>query len=126
MIRLAPVVVLLSLALSGIGILIASFMRSQQGFQMLINVLVFPLVFLAGVFPVDTVPAWMEVPSKINPATDGVDATRQIFLGSASAEEGLGVTVLSHTMTIAEELALVGALAAILLAGAVWAFGRQE
>jgi ABC-2 type transport system permease protein len=125
--RLLPVVVLLSLALAGIGILIASFMRSQQGFQMLINLLVFPIVFLAGVFfPVDTVPVWMEVLSKLNPATYGVDAIRQIFLGPGSADAGLGVTVLGHTMTVAEELAVVGALAAILLGAAAWRFGRQE
>lgn len=125
--RLLPLVVQLSLGLSGLGILIASFMRSQQGFQMLINVLVFPMFFLAGVFfPVDSVPLWMEILSKINPVTYGVDAIRQIFLGSASAEAGLGVTVLGHTMTVAEEVAIVGALAIIFLTGAAWAFGRQE
>jgi ABC-2 type transport system permease protein len=94
----------MSLGLSGLGILIASFMRSQQGFQMLVNVLVFPMFFLAGVFfPVDSVPLWMEILSKINPVTYSVDAIRQIFLGPAPAEAGLGMTVLGHTMTLAEE-----------------------
>jgi ABC-2 type transport system permease protein len=41
---------LLSLVLSGLGIIIGSFMRSQQGFQMVLQILVFPMVFLAGVF----------------------------------------------------------------------------
>jgi ABC-2 type transport system permease protein len=124
---LLPVVAVLSLGLSGLGIMIASFMRSQQGFQMLINVLVFPMFFLAGVFfPVDSVPVWMEVLSKINPVTYGVDAIRQIFLGAAPAGVGLGVTVLGHTMTLGEEIAVVSALGVILLAGAVWAFGQQE
>lgn len=127
MLALVPTVVILSLALSGLGILIASFMRSQQGFQMLVQVMVFPLVFLAGVFfPVDSVPWWMQILSKINPVTYGVDAIRQIFLGSGPAGAGLGVTVLDHTMTLAEEVGLVGALAVVLLAGAAWAFGRQE
>ena len=127
LLRLLPLVVVLSVGLSGLGILIASFMRSQQGFQMLINVLVFPMFFLAGVFfPVDSVPLWMEVLSKINPVTYGVDAIRQIFLGSDPAGAGLGVTVLGHTMTVAEEVALVAALGIILVAAAAWAFGRQE
>jgi len=124
---LLPAVLVLSLALSGLGILIASLMRSARGFQMLVNLLVFPLVFLAGVFfPVDRVPWWMQLLSKINPVTYGVDAIRQIFLGSEPAIAGLGVTVFDHTMSLAEELALVGCLAVVLLAVAAWAFGRQE
>ena len=121
---LVPVVIVLSLGLSGLGILIASFMHSQQGFQVLVQILIFPLIFLAGVFfPVNDVPAWMEVVSKVNPLTYGVDAVRQIFLGS---QPGLGVTVFGHVMTMGEEVLMVGALGAVLLGGAVLAFTRQE
>jgi ABC-2 type transport system permease protein len=125
--ELAPIVALLALGLSGLGILISSFIASQQGFQLLLQLLVFPMIFLAGVFfPVDNVPVWMEILSKVNPVTYGVDAIRQVFLGSGPAGAGLGVTVLGHIMAIGEEVAVVGALGVILLAGAVWAFGRQE
>jgi ABC-2 type transport system permease protein len=121
---LIPLVVVISLGLSGLGILIASFMTSQQGFQILIQILIFPLIFLAGVFfPVNAVPLWMEVISKINPLTYGVDAIRQLFLGS---NVGLGVAVFGHTMTIVEEVIVVGGLSAILLGGAIIAFNRQE
>jgi ABC-2 type transport system permease protein len=124
---LVPVVVVLSLGLSGLGILIASFMRSQQGFQLVIQLLIFPLIFLAGVFfPVNAVPVWLEVVSKLNPLTYGVDAIRQVFLGSEAAAAGLGVTVLGHTMTVLEDVIVVGVLGAILLGGAIWAFRRQE
>jgi len=131
--QLIPVVTILALGLSGLGILIASFMTSQQGFQLVIQLLIFPLIFLAGVFfPVNNVPGWLEVISKLNPLTYGVDAIRQIFLGSNAS---LGVTVLGHTMTVLEEghtmtvleeVAVVGALGTILLGGAVIAFSRQE
>jgi ABC-2 type transport system permease protein len=124
---LVPTVALLSLVLSGLGILIGSFARSQQGFQLFMQMLVFPMIFLAGVFfPVDSVPMWMEIASKVNPVTYGVDAIRQVFLGSGPAGAGLGVTVLGHTMSLVEELAMVGALGVVLLAGAAWAFSRQE
>jgi ABC-2 type transport system permease protein len=123
---LVPVVLILSISLSGLGILIASFMRSQQGFQLLIQVLIFPLIFLAGVFfPVDQAPGWLQVLSKLNPMTYGVDAIRQIMLGSAQTS-GLGVEVVGRVMTIAEEVVIVAALGSILLAAAVWAFRRQE
>src|SRR5487761_285519 len=111
---LIPMVAILSLGLSGLGILIASFMHSQQGFQVLIQILI---------FPINNVPAWMEVISKVNPLTYGVDAIRQIFLGNAL---GLGVTVFGHTMTLLNEVLLVGALGAVLLGAAVLAFNRQE
>jgi ABC-2 type transport system permease protein len=102
-------------------------MRSPQGFQTLINALVFPLVFLAGVFfPVDSVPWWMQLLSKVNPVTYGVDAIRQIFLGWEPAGAGLGVTVLGHTMSLAEDLGLMTALGLGLLTGAAVAFGRRE
>src|SRR5262245_4196711 len=125
--KLMPIVIILALGLAGLGILMASFIASQQGYQLLLQLLVFPMVFLAGVFfPVDTVPLWMAVLSKLNPVTYGVDAIRQIFLGSGPAGAGLGVTVLDHTMAFAEEVTIVGALGAILLLGAVWAFSRQD
>jgi ABC-2 type transport system permease protein len=99
-------------------------MTSQQGFQLIIQLLIFPLIFLAGVFfPVNNVPIYLEVISKVNPLTYGVDAIRQIFLGSSPA---LGVTVLGHTMTLLEEFAVVGGLSAVLLGLAVVAFNRQE
>ncbi len=122
--ELVPIVVILALGLSGLGILIASFMTSQQGFQLLMQLLIFPLIFLAGVFfPVNDVPSWLEVVSKLNPLTYGVDAIRQVFLGTNAT---LGVTVLGHTMTVVEEVLVVGALGAILLGAAVVAFTRQE
>jgi ABC-2 type transport system permease protein len=121
---LIPIVVILALGLSGLGILIASFMTSQQGFQLVIQLLIFPLIFLAGVFfPVNNVPDWLAVISKLNPLTYGVDAVRQVFLGTLP---GLGVTVFGHTMTVLEDVAVVGALGALLLGAAVLAFSRQE
>jgi ABC-2 type transport system permease protein len=124
---LVPTVVVLSMVLSGLGILIGSFARSQQGFQLLMQMLVFPMIFLAGVFfPVDRVPLWMEVASKVNPVTYGVDAIRQVFLGSGPAGAGLGVTVFGHTMSIVEEMAMVGALGVVLMAAAIWAFARLD
>jgi ABC-2 type transport system permease protein len=121
---LVPIVVLLAMGLAGLGLLIASFMTSQQGFQLILQLLVFPLIFLAGVFfPVNQVPLWLEIISKLNPLTYGVDAIRQVFLGS---QPNLGVTVLGHTMTLFQEVLLIGGLSALLLAAATLAFSRQE
>jgi len=133
LVKLIPVVLLVSLALSGLGILVASRMQSQQGFQVLIQIIIFPLIFLAGVFfPVNNVPIWLEVIAKVNPVTYAVDAIRQIFIGkeiaaaAGSAGQALGVTVFGHTMTLGEDVAIVAVMGAVLLLAAVWSFGQQE
>lgn len=124
---LIPLITILSLGLAGLGILMASFMRSQQGFQTLMQVVIFPLIFLAGVFfPVNQVPVWMEVISKVNPLTYGVDAIRQVFLGEQAGIVAIGVTLGGHTVTLLEDVLVVSALSGLLLAGAIWAFNRQE
>ena len=134
--KLVPLLIIISLALSGLGILIASRMRSQQGFQMLVQIIIMPLVFLSGIFfPVNNVPTWLEVISKINPLTYGVDAIRQVFLGvdlqavgSAAGDAGytIGVTVFGHTMSVFDDAIVVATLGAVLMLLAVWAFSKQE
>jgi ABC-2 type transport system permease protein len=131
-IQLIPVLIIISMSLSGLGVLIASRMRSQQGFMIIIQIIIMPLVFLSGVFfPVNNVPAWLEVISKVNPLTYGVDAIRQLFLGTEIAAMGqggytIGVTVWGHTMTVLEDMLIVAIFGIILLLLAVWFFSKQE
>ncbi len=134
--ELVPVSILISFSLSGLGVLIASRMKSQQSFQIIIQIIIFPLMFLSGVFfPVNNVPIWLEFIAKINPVTYGVDAIRQIFLGPPASNPGLvmsqkgsptGVTVFGHTMTLGQDIIVVVAIGIILLTAAIWAFSRQD
>ncbi len=134
--KLVPLLVLVSLSLSGLGILVASRMRSQQSFHMLVQLIVFPLIFLSGIFfPVNNVPIVLEIISKINPLTYGVDAIRQVFMGGnlatgsgAVADGGyvLGVTVFGHTMSILEDVIVMAVIGFVLMSLAVWSFNRQE
>ena len=124
--ELVLVIIIVSISLSGMGLLVASRMKSQQGFQVVIQLIIMPLIFLAGIFyPVNNVPVWMEIVSKVNPLTYGVDAIRQIFLGSEGAAT-IGVTVLGHNMTVLEDVLLVAAFGIVLLSLAVWSFSKQE
>jgi ABC-2 type transport system permease protein len=68
----------------------------------------------------------MEVISKINPVTYGVDAVRQVFLGAEASAMGLGVTIGEHTFTMAQDVILVAVMIAISLGAATWAFNRQK
>ncbi|MBN1856252.1 MAG: ABC transporter permease [Dehalococcoidia bacterium] len=124
-IQLVPVLIIISVSLSGLGVLVASRMRSQQGFQLIVQLMIMPLIFLSGVFfPVNNVPGWLATFSKANPLTYGVDAIRQLFLEGSS--DMTRVTVFSHTMTVLEDIAIVACFGTVLLLLAAWSFGKQE
>lgn len=120
---LLPLLLILSLALSGLGLLIGARMRSQQGFQIVMQLVIFPIMFLSGIFfPVSGVATWLEVLSKLNPVTYGIDAIRQVFLGTEVA----GVTVFGHTMGIVDSAIVVSMAGVVFLTAAIWAFNKQE
>lgn len=131
---LVPLVLLLAMSLAAFGILVGLRIRTQETFQTVMALLVFPLLFLSGIFfPVAAMPPWLAAAAKLNPVTYGVDAIRQVLLAGPSgaaaagatggtgplggAEVPLGVTVLGHTMGVWEE-ALVLLLLCILMVGA--------
>jgi ABC-2 type transport system permease protein len=128
---LIPMLIVISLSISGLGVLIASRMRSQQGFGMIIQLIIFPLIFLSGVFfPLNDVPAALAAISKVNPLTYGVDAIRQLFLSGQTATTGgsyaFGVTVFGHTMTMLQDILVVLVFGIVLLSIAAMVFGKQE
>jgi ABC-2 type transport system permease protein len=122
-VALLPLLLILSLSLSGLGLLIGARMRSQQGFQIVMQLVIFPMMFLSGIFfPVSGVATWLEVLSKLNPVTYGIDAIRQVFLGTEVA----GVTVFGHTMGIVDSAIVVALVGVVLLTSAIWVFNRQD
>ncbi len=75
------VMAILSLTLTSLGVLIASRMRSMEGFPILMNFILMPMFFLSGaMFPLQGLPGWMEFLTKINPMSYGVDAMRTVVL----------------------------------------------
>ena len=126
-IQVIPVLVLISMTFSGLGLLLGSRMRSQQGFQMVMQVLLLPLMFASGVFfPLGNVPAWLGALSKVNPLTYGADAVRQIFLGAPGTDSIVSVTVFGHTMSVLDDVMVVVALGAVFLILAAVAFSRRD
>lgn len=122
-ITLIPLLLILSITLSGLGLFIGSRMRSQQGFQLTMQLLIFPMMFLSGIFfPLSDVALWLEVLSKINPVTYAIDAIRQIFLG----QEAAGVVIFNHTMSIWESALLVSAIGVVFITLAAISFNKQD
>lgn len=115
---------LLAFTVSGLGILIASLIRSLESFGLIMNLLVFPMFFLAGVFfPLTSVPVWMKMISRIDPLTYGVDALRYLMLRSQLSSAEISKIILHTPLTNA--LALV-IFSVVLISTAVLAFNRRN
>jgi len=65
----------------GLGIVITSFTKDQETAQMLMMTLMFPMMFLSGVFfPIQQMPWYMQDISKILPLTYASDALRKVMV----------------------------------------------
>lgn len=79
----------LSLTLTSLGVLIASRMRSMEGFPIVMNFILMPMFFLSGaMFPLQGLPGWMEFLTKVNPMSYGVDAMRTVVLRGMTLTPG--------------------------------------
>jgi ABC-2 type transport system permease protein len=117
---------LVACALSAMGIFLASRIKSMEAHQAVMQLLIFPMVFLSGIFfPVNNLPLWMSVLVKLNPATYGIDPIRHLVLG-AEPSASLGISIFGHTMSVGEDLMIVAAFGVVMVVLAMWSFGTQE
>jgi ABC-2 type transport system permease protein len=72
----------ISVGLGGVGLLIAIFTDSMEGFNLIMSFIVLPMFLLSGaLFPVTGLPSFLQVAVYLDPLTYGVDALRQVILG---------------------------------------------
>lgn len=73
---------LVAVLFSSLGTAIASVLEDMQGFQLIMNFLVMPTIFLSGAFfPLNGLPKGIEIITKINPLSYGVDGLRGALSG---------------------------------------------
>ncbi|QAS51495.1 ABC transporter permease [Halobacillus litoralis] len=132
-IKLIPVIFLVAFTLSSIGLLIASTLKTSQGFQMVVQVLIFPMLFLSGaMFPLNGMPAWMNVLVKINPLTYSVDMFKKVILEPATMAPalreamGLNLTIFNQPITFAGELFAVAGVGVVFVVLATMKFSTME
>jgi ABC-2 type transport system permease protein len=114
---------LITFGLVSIGLTIASFMGNLESFGAIQTFINLPLFFLSGaLFPLKgpgiNLPSWLTVVAAWNPLTYGVDALRNIVLGSAWAPfqiRSLGV-----------DLGYVALFDGIMIVIGTWAFTRMK
>lgn len=123
---LIPLMFLLAASMGSLGIFLASRIKSMEAFQAIMQMLMFPMVFLSGVFfPLGDLPGWLSVIVRINPATYGVATIRLVVLGT-SPESPFNIVVFGHVMSIWENLMVMAAFGVIMTFMAMWSFGSQE
>ena len=73
---------LISIAMTSIGLVIGANMKSPEGFNLMIGFVLWPMFFFSGaLFPVSGLAPWLLALTYVNPLTYGVDALRGIILG---------------------------------------------
>ncbi|HXQ90788.1 MAG TPA: ABC transporter permease [Acidimicrobiales bacterium] len=124
---------LMAVAITSFGVFVASRIQRMEGFQVVMQLLLFPMLFLSGaLFPLKGLPAWLAVITRINPLTYAVDPLRHVVFAAqhmppaAAARFSTGVTLFGYTLPLGAEIAVVGVFAVVFLGFAIAAFGRPE
>lgn len=106
--------ILMAFIFTSIGLIFASRMKDEQGFGLIMNFLVFPLLFLSGAFvPLNNFPLWVKIVSFANPMTYGVDGLRNTLLGSSA-------------IPLPVSLIVSGSIAVLLIIAGSWFFETSE
>lgn len=76
--------IMAALCFVSIGLIIASQMKSMEGFQMIMSFIIMPIFFLSGaLFPIQNTPGWMQAISHADPLSYGVDGIRGSLTGTS-------------------------------------------
>jgi len=101
--------VIISLGLASIGLIIASLIETIESFGVIMNFLIFLLIFLSGAFyPLQEAPEWLKIVSYFNPLTYGVELLRSVIISVSSIPFSLSFTI---ALLFSLVSSLVGALA---------------
>ena len=124
---------LMAVGLTAFGVFVASRIQKMESFQVVMQLLLFPMLFLSGaLFPLAGLPHWLAAITRINPLTYAVDPLRRVVFAAqqmtpaARLRFPTGIELWGHTIPTSSELAVVVAFAVVFLALAVQAFGRPE
>jgi ABC-2 type transport system permease protein len=125
--------VVIAFAVTAVGVVVATSTKQAQTFNSVMQLLVFPTVFLSGAMhPVSGLPDWLGALNRVNPLTYAVDPMRRLVFDhleiSSAARERLapGVTWWGWPVPTVLELVIVLAIGGVMLALAVARFARTE
>ncbi|HEX6774032.1 MAG TPA: ABC transporter permease [Acidobacteriaceae bacterium] len=107
-------VMMIAFVFAALGMAIGSVIKDMQGMQLVMNFLVLPIFFLSGaLFPLANLGRVMNVITKLDPLTYGVDGLR-------------GVLINNWYFTLTIDVALLVAIGALFLSAGAYLFSRIE
>jgi ABC-2 type transport system permease protein len=130
--ELVPLLFVLAFTLTCLGLAVAYRLRTIQGFQMVINLLIMPMFFLSGaMFPLRGLPAWMAVLTRIDPVAYGISPIRQAVLGGAGVPPAVlaryaGITVGGTALPALADVLILLAAGAVFLGLSIRAMRRPD
>jgi ABC-2 type transport system permease protein len=124
---------LIAFTVTTLGVMVATTVTQAQTFNSVMQVLVFPTVFLSGaMYPVSGLPSWLGVVNRLNPLTYAVDPMRRLVFDHLDITETArhrlapGVTWWGWPVPSLVEAGIVLALGLAMLAIAIFQFTRTE
>jgi len=119
-IEVVAAALLVSLCITSLGILIAARLTSFDGFNIIMNFLVMPMLFLSGaMYPVTSMPQVLRHLTLINPLTYGIDAFKHVLLRD-------GTPPLGPEFSLSLDLLAVTAISIVMLTLAALSFRKKE
>jgi ABC-2 type transport system permease protein len=119
--------------LTAFGLLLASRIKQVESFQVVMQLFVLPMFFLAGaIFPLTGLPPWLAALTKIDPLAYAVDPMRRAVFAHVVAPPAIaatlngGVTWDGWRLPAALSLAVVGITGLVLLGIAIVQFSRTD
>ena len=124
---------LMASALTAFGVFVASRIQRMEGFQVVMQLVLFPMIFLSGaLFPLSGIAAWLAVITRINPLTYAVDPLRHVVFAAqnmpaaAVARFETGVTIFGYLVPLYLEIVIVLVFLVVFLSLAIVGFSKKD
>ncbi|MFA5856906.1 MAG: ABC transporter permease [Candidatus Pacearchaeota archaeon] len=92
---------LIAAGFTALGVSIASRLEDMQAFPIIMNFMIMPIFFLSGaLFPLDNLPKALDIITKFNPLTYGVDGVRGALTNTGHMNILLDLGVITSVMII--------------------------
>lgn len=131
LLKLVPFIFLFALMFNVLGLMISARIKTTEGFQMVMQLLTFPMFMLSGaLFPLKNLPWWLEFLTKINPASYGVDMLRKVAFNIFGIPDyiasSFNIDLFGTTISLWGDVAIILFLTAEMIIISTILFASQE
>jgi len=124
---------LMAFGLTAFGVFVASRMQKIESFQVIMQFLLMPMLFLSGaLFPITGLPTWLSVITKLDPVAYAIDPIRRVFFAAqdlpavALVRFGGGVEWFGHVLPVGAEVLVLIVFSLVFLVLSIRSFGKTD